>query len=179
MRKSKKGNASVASAPTPEAQQMAQEAIAQTTTDGTKTPEQVAAAKRDRRPPIRRATHPALKPDAAGNATVKLTEWPADHSSIYHKALDSDDFTDEVTYYRAKATWHEREMTRLRTLADETAKLGTGEQRAAAKKLLALQAQITALTEQLSADNVDVEALRRAMNAKFAKPSGAGKETSS
>jgi hypothetical protein len=118
-----------------------------------------------KRPPIKRVIHPNLKPDAAGNRTVKLTEWPADYSSVKHKALSPDDFEKESVYLREQAKMLRKRADQLDAQAVESDTLGSPEQRKAAKKLRSLQDQMAALEKQLIADNVDIAALRKAMGA--------------
>lgn len=123
--------------------------------------------KRDKRPPIRRATHPSLKPDAAGKPTVKLTEFPADWSYVYHKALRAEDFVDEIVYYNAMAKYHDDKAAEYRAQATETAKIGNAEDRVKAKKLVKLATNAEKMMAELAAQGIDVTAIMSSLLGKL------------
>lgn len=106
-----------------------------------------------------RITHPALKPDADGKATVKLDEYPADWDAKVHKPLRRKDFTGDHVFLERRATELEAKAKQLRIEAEEARKLGNSADRAKAKKLRSMLDKVADLKKELEAQGIDVTSL--------------------
>jgi len=69
------------------------------------------------------------------------------------------DFAQEWFYLEHKAAECDAKAAALRTKAEESKKLGNSAQRGKTKRLMKLKEQLAVLTEQLSGQGIDVEAL--------------------
>lgn len=75
------------------------------------------------------------------------------------KPLKKRDFVEDWLYYEHRAQEMEAKAKAFHEQADESKKLGSGKQRAKAKRLVKLRTQIAELTQALKDQGIDVEQL--------------------
>jgi hypothetical protein len=122
-----------------------------------------------KRPPIKRVTHPALKPDADGNPTVKLDAWPEDFSSVKHKALAIENFTSEAVMLNEQARLYEKKAADLRQQAKDCLTLGSTEDRKNVKKVRDIIGQLGELTSSLAGKGVNITDMIQGLQALLQK----------
>lgn len=127
---------------------------------------------KQKRVPIKRVCHPLLKPDADGKPTVKLDVWPADFSSVKHKALRPQDFTSEAVMLNQQADQYEAKAKKLRQEAVDCATLGGTEDRKKVKKVRDIISQLGELTKDLAGKNINVKDMIAGLTAMLEKQSG-------
>jgi hypothetical protein len=116
-----------------------------------------------------KSARPGTKDDSGKKAKVErveytvpeggFTEIPSDFSSKIHKPLKRKDFKDEALWFELRAAELEAKAKRARAEADNVRKLGGVKDRAKAKRLISMQKRMAEISEQLTAQGVDVAAL--------------------
>ena len=122
-----------------------------------------------KREPIKRVTHPALKPDDKGVPTCKLDVWPADYSSVKHKALRREDFTSEAVMLNEQARVYEEKAKKLRQEAIDCATLGGTEARKQVKQVRDIIGKLAELTGNLKAKGINMEEMLGGLQAMLTK----------
>lgn len=141
----------------------------------------VAAQKPEKAKKAKRQHHPLLAAKANDKGrlvpSVQLKEIPKDYDPKLHLPLGRKSFEDESLWYEIKAQELERKAAAMREEGKQIKAIGGSKDRAAAKKLIALQKRIADLTAELSGKGVDVSAitakLQADLAAKTAKPEAA------
>lgn len=108
---------------------------------------------------VEKVPYPGLQYDAEGKVVTPLESWPLDFDPKVHKPLKKEDFKDEGPFWDAMAARHEAAAIKCRNLAKDARTLGNAQQRAAVKKLRAMQAAMAALSDELSKEGVDIASL--------------------
>lgn len=100
--------------------------------------------------------------DLVGNKDTKVypfTETPPDFDFDKHASLKKRDFATDWQFFTHKTKDLQFRADAWKAKAEEAKKLGSGKEKAKAKKLLKIQAQMKELRAQLEAQNVDVDAI--------------------
>lgn len=123
-----------------------------------------AAAEEDKKQ-VRKETvrHPALQPDAAGNATVKVKEIPADFDRGKHKPFTKDDFECESAYFDWRADELEAKAKQYRRESELIKKGGDKKAVKKAKRLQGMMERMEALKAELAASGIDPDELLASM----------------
>jgi len=108
---------------------------------------------------IERIPHPILAVDENGDATAKIESAPDDFDRKVHLPLRRKDFVNDAAFFDFKAAEYTEKAAEFTSKAVEWRKLGSVKDRARAKRLRNMQAQMAKLREQLEADGIDVDDL--------------------
>lgn len=134
------------------------------------------ANRKPRKPIAKRIHHPLLKAvekEVRGKkrmvASEQLAEIPADFNAKIHRPLGRKDFKDESLWYEVQARKLEAKAKDLRQQGEDLKALGGIQDRAEAKKLIALQRKMAELTASLQKKGVDTSRLTARIAADFAK----------
>jgi hypothetical protein len=102
-----------------------------------------------------RVPHPITKDESAH----PFETAPEDYDPKKHQPFTKKDFAEEHQFLSFKAGLLEEAAAKLRTRAEESKRLGTGEERKARQKLLKLRESFDQLSEKLKEQGVDVDSL--------------------
>lgn len=134
------------------------------------------ANRKPRKPIAKRIHHPLLKAvekEVRGKkrmvASEQLAEIPADFNAKIHRPLGRKDFKDESLWYEVQARKLEAKAADLRKQGEDLKALGGIQDRAEAKKLIALQRKMAELTASLQKKGVDTSRLTARIAADLAK----------
>ena len=99
----------------------------------------------------------ALKVDAAGNPTAKITEVPKDYDVSKNWTLKKDNFETEAVYYRWKQYDAQKRADDFGQKAEDAERVAASGNASKAKRLLEMQRRLDELKQQMADENDDPE----------------------
>ena len=101
--------------------------------------------------------HPSV--NSKDTSVYPFTETPPDFDFVKQAPLKKRDFATDWQYFTHKSKDGQFKVEVWKTKAEEAKTLGSGKERAKAKRLRKMQAKMAELRAQLEAQGIDVEAL--------------------